>query len=109
MCDLVTLTKESLRVSATEGDLVLGELVSQSLVLLLQRVHGRPRLSRHTTAYIAVKCIIGKLPHQKQHNHQNYGVCVCVCAGGQMVMKLCTPTGPKVLSRPLQMTTTGTV
>ena len=36
MGDLATLTKESLRVSATEGDLVLGELVSQSLVLLLQ-------------------------------------------------------------------------
>ena len=59
------LTKEPLGVSATEGDLVLGEFMPQSLVLLLQRMHGRPRPSRHTTAYIAVKCIVGKLPHQK--------------------------------------------
>ena len=59
------LTKEPLRVSATEGDFVLGEFMPQSLVLLLQRMHGRPRPSRHTAAYVVVKCIIGKLPHQK--------------------------------------------
>ena len=74
------LTELALGVPPTKGHLVLGQLLPQPLVLLLQRVHGWPRPSWCTAIDITVKCIIAEFPHHKQYNPHHCGrECVCVC------------------------------
>ena len=49
------------------GTKVLGKLVSQSLVLQLQRVHGRLRFPRHTKTHKAVKCMVHSRARPPRH------------------------------------------
>ena len=73
------LTELSFGVAAAEGQLVLGQLVAEALVLLLQGVHCCLGLACHTAAAVALEGVVVVLPapHQTQHQH---------CVGEEHVM-----------------------